>query len=84
MSFVHEGYNADIQSQKANYEWRKSSWSMNGGHCVEVASTRRHILVRDSTAAAGPRLLLSAEAWGLLIKQIKGLPIGLRTNSVKP
>lgn len=71
MSHVHEGYDSDVQSQQPNFEWRKSSWSMNGGHCIEVTSARRYVLVRDSEAAAGPRLQLSTNAWSLFVREIK-------------
>lgn len=72
MSHVHEGYRTDMQCQQNNQEWHTSSWSMNGGHCVQAASARQHIIIRDSKAAAGPLLQVSAGAWRLFVKQIKG------------
>jgi len=62
-----------MQSQQDNREWHTSSWSMNGGHCVQAAaSARQHILIRDSKSAAGPLLQVSAGAWRLFVQQIKG------------
>jgi hypothetical protein len=43
--------------------WRKSSYSGNGGgECVEVANADR-VLVRDSKDQAGPVLGFAADAW---------------------
>lgn len=70
MSNLHEGHNTDIPSHEESYVWRKSSRSMSGGHCVEVAGTRRSVRVRDSRVA-GPLLELSTGTWASFIEQIK-------------
>jgi hypothetical protein len=44
--------------------WRKSTYSDgNGGDCVELASDRGEILVRDTTNRDGGTLTFAAEAW---------------------
>jgi hypothetical protein len=53
-------------------DWRKSSHSgANGGSCVEVASTARVVLVRDTTDRDGRTLAFSAEAWCAFAEQLK-------------
>jgi hypothetical protein len=49
--------------QDATITWRKSSRSGAAGHCVEVASTRAAILVRDSKDATGPVLSFDTPDW---------------------
>jgi Domain of unknown function (DUF397) len=52
--------------------WRKSSYSGNGGgNCVEVASGRRSVLVRDSKDPAGPPLAVGGNAWSSFVQGIK-------------
>ncbi|MFH9349805.1 DUF397 domain-containing protein [Kitasatospora sp. NPDC017646] len=44
--------------------WVKSSFSQQGGNCVEVAPGFRDVMpVRDSKDPEGPVLLFPAEAW---------------------
>jgi hypothetical protein len=44
--------------------WRKSSYSGNGGECVEVGHARDVIAVRDTSQdQAGPVLRFSPAAW---------------------
>ncbi|MFD9717743.1 DUF397 domain-containing protein [Streptomyces sp. NPDC059076] len=51
--------------------WSKSSYSENGGACVEWApehaSTHGIVPVRDSKNPTGPTLLVSTSAWSGLI-----------------
>lgn len=45
-------------------DWRKSSFSNdNGGGCVETASGKGLILVRDTTNRGSGMLAFSAQAW---------------------
>ena len=44
--------------------WRKSTYSNNGGSCVEVARGRPDVVaVRDSKDHDGPKLAFSLDAW---------------------
>ena len=56
--------------------WRKSSYSGNGGDCVEVAARdhgndARRVLVRDTKGRTGPVLRFSPAAWGRFADQVK-------------
>ncbi|RSO14123.1 DUF397 domain-containing protein [Streptomyces sp. WAC 06725] len=52
--------------------WFKSSYSNNGGACIEVATnlitSHGVIPVRDSKNSNGPVLTLTADAWTGLVK----------------
>ncbi len=51
--------------------WRKSSYSGNGGSsCIEVASDGA-VLVRDTTDRTGPVLRFDADAWRRFAETIK-------------
>lgn len=51
--------------------WRKSSYSGNGGSsCIEVASDSA-VMVRDTTDRTGPVLRLSPAAWRRFADQVK-------------
>jgi hypothetical protein len=53
-------------------DWRKASYSGNGGgNCVEVA-TAAAVLVRDSKDSDGLRLTFSAQSWRKFAAKIKG------------
>src|SRR5262245_14788547 len=53
--------------------WRKSSASNDQDDCVEVATTRRSVLVRDSHAVSAGMLELDSAAWrGLLERIVNG------------
>jgi hypothetical protein len=51
--------------------WRKSSFSGNGGNCVEVGGDTRRVLVRDSQNRAGLVLQLSPAAWREFANQVR-------------
>ncbi|RSS99704.1 DUF397 domain-containing protein [Streptomyces sp. WAC07149] len=52
--------------------WRKSSYSENGGACVEVATNLTGIVpVRDSKTPGGPVLNFRAEAFAAFVAGIK-------------
>ena len=51
--------------------WRKSSYSDNGGECVEVGEARRGVLVRDTQDRSGPVLQLSSAVWRRFTDQVK-------------
>jgi Domain of unknown function (DUF397) len=43
--------------------WHTSSYSANGGDCVEVAATPERVLVRDSKNPLGPALAVRTPSW---------------------
>ena len=55
-------------------EWRKASYSAEGGNCVEVASDG-NILVRDTQDRGGVTLSIPAVAWLTFAAQLKGIPV---------
>ncbi|MEV7283853.1 DUF397 domain-containing protein [Streptomyces sp. NPDC093252] len=56
--------------------WFKSSYSDNGGNCVEVAANLAAISgvvpIRDSKNPTGPTLTLPVNAFALFVADIKG------------
>jgi Domain of unknown function (DUF397) len=51
--------------------WRKSSFSGNGGSsCIEVASDGA-VMVRDSKDADGPKLAFSPDKWRQFADRVK-------------
>jgi len=54
-----------------NTRWRKSSYSGNGGNCVEVADRDNRIQVRDTQDRTGPMLRVTPSAWRKFTDQVK-------------
>jgi hypothetical protein len=52
--------------------WRTSSYSNNGGECVEVASANSVISIRDTTDRAGAVLAFGPGAWQRFAAALKG------------
>jgi Domain of unknown function (DUF397) len=52
--------------------WRKSSFSGNGGDCVEVASPADAVAVRDTKDTEGPVLRFTPSAWRKFANRVKG------------
>ena len=54
--------------------WRKSSFSMSNGDCVEVAVLAdASVGVRDSKATALPHLRFRPSTWTAFLSQIRGM-----------
>ncbi|NJP42713.1 DUF397 domain-containing protein [Actinacidiphila epipremni] len=52
--------------------WFKSSYSNNGGNCVEVAvNVTGTVPVRDSKDPAGPSLSFTADAWASFVTAVR-------------
>jgi hypothetical protein len=52
-------------------EWRKSSYSADGGQaCIETASEAGDVMVRDTTNREGGTLSFPASAWERFIKAL--------------
>jgi hypothetical protein len=52
--------------------WRTSSYSNNGGECVELSATSAHIRVRDTRHRAGAVLTFTQEAWERFTVSLRG------------
>ncbi|MCX4554164.1 DUF397 domain-containing protein [Streptomyces sp. NBC_01500] len=59
--------------------WHKSSYSSNGGNCIEVAANLAPVHgvvpVRDSKVPAGPVLSVSDSTWTAFVDGVKGSDI---------
>jgi len=53
--------------------WRKSSYSDNGGECIEVGHSAGRVMVRDTKDRQGPTLRFTPDAWRRFAKQLKSL-----------
>ncbi|MGW4892725.1 DUF397 domain-containing protein [Kitasatospora sp. NPDC004240] len=52
--------------------WTKSSYSTEGGQCVEVADGFPAIVpVRDSKDPGGPALIFSSSAWAAFVSAVR-------------
>ncbi|RKN35865.1 DUF397 domain-containing protein [Streptomyces hoynatensis] len=53
-------------------EWRRSTYSGNGGNCVEVRDGVPGVVpVRDSKVPGGPQLAVGAGAWSAFVTSLK-------------
>lgn len=51
--------------------WRKSSYSGNGGECVEAGHQPGSVMVRDTKLDQSPVIKFSASAWRWFTERIK-------------
>jgi hypothetical protein len=52
--------------------WRKSSYSMSNGHCLEAARLAAGCVgIRDNKAVAGPVLRFEPEAWVAFLASLR-------------
>ena len=56
--------------------WRKSSYSGNGGNCVEVADDKRRVLVRDTSNRTGAVLRFTPRTWAKFTGSLKDRLLG--------
>lgn len=60
--------------------WYTSSYSSNGGNCVEIAvgfaATRGVVPVRDSKQVSGPVLRVSADAFSSFVAGVRAGDLG--------
>lgn len=59
----------DLDPSRAT--WRTSTYSNNGGNCVQVANSQPAVLVRDSKNPDGPTLTFLAANWRAFAHQIQ-------------
>ncbi|WP_327678636.1 DUF397 domain-containing protein [Kitasatospora sp. NBC_00458] len=61
----------------ATVRWRKSTYSQNGGNCVEVAPDFPGLVpVRDSKDPHGPTLLFPADAFASFLTALRSGEFG--------
>jgi hypothetical protein len=51
--------------------WRKSTWSIANGQCIETAALDGRLAVRDSVDKSGPSPTFTVGEWRTFIKSIK-------------
>jgi Domain of unknown function (DUF397) len=59
------------QSRDSTLTWRKSKASVGANDCVEMTSTQRSVLVRDSRDPAGAVLEFSPGQWSGFMRRIR-------------
>ena len=53
--------------------WRKSTYSNNGGACVEIMDAAPDlVVVRDSANPGGPTLAFTPDQWRVFARMVKG------------
>jgi hypothetical protein len=50
--------------------WRKATYTHNGGNCVEVADSSGTVMVRDTKNRDGGALAFGTAAWERFIKSL--------------
>jgi hypothetical protein len=56
----------------ATSDWRKSSYSLGNGECIEIGSIGAGVvMIRDSKDAAGPVLRCGPDEWRSFISAVK-------------
>ena len=70
----------------ADLNWRKSSYSGNGGgECVEIGASPGAVVVRGTTDRTGPMLRFTPAAWRRFADQVmRSLASGLRLRRLMP
>jgi hypothetical protein len=62
---------AAAQLEDEEVSWRKARRSVNNGACVEIASLKGNVLVRDSKIPDSPVIGFSAYAWQSFLSATK-------------
>ena len=52
-------------------DWRKASYSMANGNCLEAISVSRHIAVRDSVNPGAMTISYPSCAWRIFVAEVK-------------
>ena len=61
-----------IHASDLSVQWRKSSFSDNGGNCVELGEGIPGVApVRDSKDPSGPALVFGADAFTAFVQAVK-------------
>ncbi|MFF8771941.1 DUF397 domain-containing protein [Kitasatospora sp. NPDC015120] len=66
-----------MNSDVSKVSWFKSSYSGNGGQCVEVSASLPGVVpVRDSKDPSGPALVFPASAWRSFVAALQAGEFG--------
>ncbi|MFD5435986.1 DUF397 domain-containing protein [Kitasatospora sp. NPDC127067] len=65
-----------MELDPAGARWRKSTYSQQGGNCVEVDDAHPGS-VRDSKDPQGPALVFPAEAWMSFVAAVRSGEFGV-------
>ena len=60
-----------IDADAPDAGWRKASRSVNNGACVEAASARAAVMVRDSVDPSGPVVAFPVATWRAFLATAK-------------
>lgn len=60
-----------IDADTLDAGWRKASRSVNNGACVEAASARAAVMVRDSVDPSGPVVAFPVATWRAFLAAAK-------------
>jgi hypothetical protein len=55
----------------SDMNWRKATYTHNGGNCVEVADSSGTVMVRDTKNRDGGALAFGAGAWAAFLASIR-------------
>lgn len=70
MTPYHAGSTPSVSGSVS--DWRRSSWSMANGDCVEVSSLPTQVVgVRDSKSPRGHVLRFTTAGWGAFLENIR-------------
>ena len=69
-----------LESSRAT--WRTSTYSNNGGNCVQVASSGPAVLIRDSKNPDGPQLAFAGATWRAFAHRIRTADRALTSYSL--
>ncbi|MET9181918.1 DUF397 domain-containing protein [Kitasatospora aureofaciens] len=65
------------RAELSGAQWFKSSYSNNGGNCVEVAPGFTGVMpVRDSKDPSGPVLVFPSDAWKSFVAAVRSGEFG--------
>ncbi|MFF2951825.1 DUF397 domain-containing protein [Kitasatospora sp. NPDC057965] len=66
-----------VEAALATAQWCKSTYSNNGGSCVEVAPNLPGLVsVRDSKDPSGPALVFPSDAWRSFVTAVQANEFG--------
>jgi hypothetical protein len=54
-----------------NSDWRKSTWSLGDGECVELAVIKAQVAVRDTKGVSKDVLHFRAASWHNFLKDLR-------------